>query len=182
MMTIDPGTTAPHRLLTAYLADLDRALLAVDPQERADTLASVREHVADALAGAVDPTDEQVRRIVDELGPVERIAAACTPAVPGPPPDGGQWVGPALFISSVVSLALVVIVPWLAITIAAVCLVVTLIRLRRPGGPRALLRAAAVLSAVTLLATLAAAAFFLSSESTDGPATSGVQTAEPQHT
>ncbi len=63
-MTTSPADGGQHRLVRAYLADLDRALLGADPQERAETLAAVRDHIADALGVPPGPTDERVRRVL----------------------------------------------------------------------------------------------------------------------
>ena len=81
-MTTSPPDT--HPLVVAYLADLERVLAGSDPQERADTLAAIREHIADALDGAPQDTATTMAVLAD-LGPVERIAATATPAA------ANQW-------------------------------------------------------------------------------------------
>jgi len=83
-MNTTPNAGLSHPLVVAYLDDLERALSSADQQERVDTLASVREHLTDALAGDAEPTTKQVRAVLDELGSVEQIAAAATPAVATP--------------------------------------------------------------------------------------------------
>lgn len=62
----------------AYLADLERSLAGTEPRERAETLAAVRDHAAEALALRGDG-DAAVADVLDELGPVEAIAAEATP-------------------------------------------------------------------------------------------------------
>ncbi|WP_460624666.1 HAAS signaling domain-containing protein, partial [Isoptericola nanjingensis] len=72
-------------LVEAYLADLEHALAASEPRERAETLAAVREHAAESLA-LHGSDDAGARRVLDELGPVDAIAAASTPAAPAAAP------------------------------------------------------------------------------------------------
>lgn len=189
-----PSTGAQPPLVAAYLADLDRALLGADPQERADTLAAVSEHIDESLAGVDDRTGEQVRRVLDELGPVDRIAAAATPVSPVSPvtPTGPQtdarWIGPAVLGAAVASLVLLVAAPllgaggFLVLTpaLALATLVVSIARLRRPTHYRGLLQAAAALSAVILLATVVFSVFFLPVGPIN-PEPADVQTAQPQH-
>jgi hypothetical protein len=44
-------TTQPlPTLLEAYFADLDRALIGVDPRERAETVQAMRKHASEMLA------------------------------------------------------------------------------------------------------------------------------------
>ncbi len=186
-----PSSGAQPPLVAAYLADLDRALIGADPQERADTLAAVSEHIDESLAGVDEPTGEQVRRVLDELGPVDRIAAAATPAPPatptGPQTDD-RWIGPAVLGAAVASVVLLVAAPvlgaggFLVLTpvLALATLVVCIVRLRRPTHHRGLLQAAAALSAVVLLATVVFSVVLLPV----GPNNlepAGVQNAQPQH-
>lgn len=160
-MNTAPHTGRSHPLVLAYLDDLDRALAGADPQERLDTLTAVNEHLTEALAGDT-VTDDQVRTVLADLGPVERIAAVSTPV-----PDAGdarpstRWSAPALLVGSLASLALVPVMVWLAPVVAIGCLIATVILLRRGAAPRALLRAAAIVSTVTLLTTVALAATLL---------------------
>jgi hypothetical protein len=66
--------TAPttHPLAAAYLRDLELLLHGVDPGERAEVLAGVREH----LEGTTGPnaSDDDVRAALAELGPPQAIA------------------------------------------------------------------------------------------------------------
>ena len=60
-------------LISAYLTSLERAL--AQSEDRDEIVASVREHIADALSAEEDvPDPRAVRLVLDELGPVERIA------------------------------------------------------------------------------------------------------------
>jgi hypothetical protein len=62
-----------EELIEVYLQDLERALAGSEAAERDDVVCSVREHIDLFLAG--EPiTEERVRQVLDNLGPVERIA------------------------------------------------------------------------------------------------------------
>lgn len=69
------GTTSP--LVTAYLADLDRALAGADPADRLEIVDAVREHIETAVAelGAT-PTQAQVAGVLRRLGTADDVAAA----------------------------------------------------------------------------------------------------------
>lgn len=140
-------------LVEAYLADLDRALASSDPRERAETLAAVREHAAESLAlhGA---DDAGARRVLDELGPVDAIAAASTPA---PPPAAAPAPAPRtpaadvwLVVAAFASLA-VFVVP----VVAAAVVVWAVVRLRSGAGNRTLQRVALAVSGVSFVGALA---------------------------
>lgn len=153
-------TTMTSPLIEAYLTDLERALTEADPRERAETLATVREHIAESLGDA--PTSASVEQTLAELGPVELIAAAATPATPATTPssapgtpDPDRWVAPVILIAAVVSVPLVVLNFLLAAPIALVCLVTAIFHLRRRPSQRGLLLATLVASALTLVATFA---------------------------
>ncbi|WP_372594388.1 hypothetical protein [Actinotalea sp.] len=67
-------------LLDAYLADLERRLAAADPGERADIVASVREHVeADLSALGRPATSADVQASLATLGSVDTVVAAWAP-------------------------------------------------------------------------------------------------------
>ncbi len=65
-------TPLAHPLVDRYLTDLDRLLAGLPPGDRAETLAGVREHIEAALPGGAP--DDDVRRVLDELGPPEAVA------------------------------------------------------------------------------------------------------------
>ena len=155
-MTNAPQTGLSHPLVVAYLADLDRALASADPQERLDTVTAVTEHLTDALGGEAEPTTEQVRAVLDELGSVEKIADAATPAsaASGQAPSAGEqprgsWTAPALLATAIVSLA----IPFLGGLIAIGCLVAAVVLLRGDAPRRGLLHATIAVSIVTLAIT-----------------------------
>lgn len=67
----------PNDRVGVYLDDVARRLTDLDPGERAEILAGLREHLAGALAeGPQPPTAADVGRVLDELGPPEDVAAA----------------------------------------------------------------------------------------------------------
>ncbi|MFD2793474.1 hypothetical protein ACFS27_07915 [Promicromonospora vindobonensis] len=121
------ATPAFPTLVEAYLADLDRALAAADPRERAETVAAVREHAAESLARH-GTDDESARRVLDELGPVEAIAAEATPA-PAPAATAGK------IQATDVLLAVITVMLW---PLAPVALVWAITRLHSGVGNRVL--------------------------------------------
>lgn len=150
-------TTAPAfpPLVEAYLADLEHALAASEPRERAETLAAVREHAAESLA-LHGSDDAGARRVLDELGPVDAIAAASTPIAPAahaatPPPAprtpaADVW----LLVLSIASLALFV-VP----LVAAAAVIWAVVRLRAGAGNRALQKLALAVGSVSFVGAVA---------------------------
>lgn len=151
-----PRTGLSHPLVVAYLGDLDRALSSADPQERLDTVTAVTEHLTEALGGDAEPTTEQVQAVLDELGSVEQIAAASTPASASASSASsadetqrGQWVAPALLAASIVSL----LIPFVGALLAIGCLVAAIVLLRGDAPRRGMLRATIGVSIATLVFT-----------------------------
>ncbi|MFE5336560.1 hypothetical protein ACFQ8E_11670 [Isoptericola sp. NPDC056573] len=148
-------TTTPAfpPLVEAYLTDLERALAASEPRERAETLAAVREHAAESLA-LHGSDDAGARRVLDELGPVDAIAAVSTPASRAAAAPGAATTTPAadvwLVVLAVASLALFVVPP-----VAAAAVVWALFRLRSGAGNRGLQRLALVVGAVSFVGAVA---------------------------
>ena len=176
-MNTTPRTGISHPLVVAYVDDLDRALESADQQERLDIIAAVREHLTDALGGDAEATNEQVRAALDELGPIEHIAAEATPAATTPASalpaekvrDGG-WVAPALLATSIVSL----VIPFLGALLAIGCIATAVVLLRSGSPRRPLLHATVAVSIVTLVITavLAAGTLAFSTLTTEGPSVS----------
>lgn len=166
-MTKAPHTGTSHPLVVAYLDDLERALAPADGQERRDTIASVTEHLTDALGGDAEPTTEQVQAALADLGPVDQIAAGATPAsatptsatpvsatpasapVPADEPRRRDWVAPTLLGVSIVSLVL----PLFGALLAVGCIVAAAVLLRSESPRRGLLRATIGVSIATLVFT-----------------------------
>ncbi|WP_127130078.1 hypothetical protein [Georgenia sp. SYP-B2076] len=69
----DPSPGDPA---AAYLDDVARMLADLNPLDRAEVLAGLREHIDAALAdGPQPPTAERVDAVLAELGPPDRVAA-----------------------------------------------------------------------------------------------------------
>lgn len=138
-------------VVEAYLADLERALAGSDPRERAETLAAVREHAAESLA--LHGTDDAgTQRVLDELGPVDAIADASTPATPATPAAPATTLAADvwLVVLSVASLALFV-VP----LVAAAAVAWAIVRVRSGSGNRGLQKFALVVGAVSFVGAVA---------------------------
>ncbi|NYI42105.1 HAAS signaling domain-containing protein [Demequina lutea] len=168
-MNQTPSAGLSHPLVAAYLSDLEQALSSVDQQERIDTIASVREHLTDALGvdglGAeAEPTTERVKAVLHELGSVEQIAASATPSSAAPasippastPPSSasptgqkqeGGWAAPALLAASIVSL----VIPLFGAVLAIGCLVAAIVLLRSGAPRRGFLKATMAVSIATLV-------------------------------
>ena len=124
------GTTDRTR---QYLDDLARMLDALDPQERADVLDGVRDHVDSAL-GALghEPTAADVDRVLAELGSPGDVArealagrAPVTPVVApaaARPALAGTWVPPTVVGLVLLGAAFSVFVLPLALLLAGLVL------------------------------------------------------------
>ncbi|GAA3287804.1 MULTISPECIES: HAAS signaling domain-containing protein [Arthrobacter] len=159
-------------LISAYLTSLERAL--AQSEDRDEIVASVREHIADALSAEEDvPDPRAVRLVLDELGPVERIANLSTEISPSAEalPASRPWGTVIASIAAGLSLILVFIVPFVAVPLAVVTLIsgILILNKGRRRSPAAWLPI--IVSTVTLLAALIGAAFFLpKGEAVPGPA------------
>ncbi|ADG73817.1 hypothetical protein Cfla_0908 [Cellulomonas flavigena DSM 20109] len=96
-------TAVTSPLVAAYLADLERRLADAPAADRLDVLDAVREHLDAAFAEAGPaPSDDDVRRVLADLGSPDDVAgalalaappAAATPVAPAPPRTSvGVWV------------------------------------------------------------------------------------------
>lgn len=63
-----------HRLVSTYLDDLTRALADLDPADRAEVLAGVREHIDAGLAARGGATSADVSAVLSEVGTPEEVA------------------------------------------------------------------------------------------------------------
>ncbi|ROR74160.1 HAAS signaling domain-containing protein [Bogoriella caseilytica] len=84
--------------VSTYLNQVTRMLGGVDPAYRADVLAGVHDHLEAAL-GPEPWREQEVRHVLDDLGPPEEIAAAALdgqPTMTAEPPSAmsGAWVPP----------------------------------------------------------------------------------------
>ncbi len=167
-------------LAQSYLADLDRALASAEPRERAETLAAVREHLTESLRLQEASDDDAVARVLAELGPVDEIAAATTPASPAAiaalpamtaPPrreDGG------LLALSIVGLVLFWLPP-----LALASLIWAITRLRSHDGDRGRQWAALWISAAALVVFAVAFAGLASFSTLDPVVTEHVEVGAP---
>lgn len=158
-----------HPMAEAYLADLDRALSSSDPHERAETMSAVREHLADAVTP--DATAEQVRRVLDELGPVEVIAASTTQSAPSPTPERGGIDGLAIssIIAAVAGMLLLVPAPFIGVPLALIALIAGIVHLRSARRGRSLAWSAVAVAALTLTMAIVAAMTLLASSNSLKP-------------
>lgn len=171
-MTIDEPRGAGmghHPMVEAYLADLDRALSASDPREHAETMSAVREHLTDAIAP--DATTEQVRRALDELGPVEAIAASTTQSTPPPTPERAGIDGLAIsaLIAAAAGMLLLVPLPFIGAPLALIALITGIAHLRTTRQGKPLAWTAVVISALTLAMLMLAIIFLLPVSTTTEP-------------
>ncbi|MGB7982420.1 MAG: hypothetical protein WCF36_16695 [Candidatus Nanopelagicales bacterium] len=110
--------TPTHPLVASYLEDLDQLLAGIDPGDRAEVMAGVREHLDTALPGNDPVTDDDVRAALAELGPPHAVAdeayAGRPPATPPPAPRVGPmsrvWVPILVVILQVIALLFVLII------------------------------------------------------------------------
>jgi hypothetical protein len=62
-----------------YLAELDERTAHLDPDERAEIISSIEDHIADALGEIPEPSPSQVVAVLAELGPVSSIVEVVPP-------------------------------------------------------------------------------------------------------
>jgi HAAS domain-containing protein len=67
-----------------YLEALERAMAAAPPDERAEVVAGVREHIDAALADLTEPTDADVDAVLHQLGDPVTIATTASGRDPAP--------------------------------------------------------------------------------------------------
>lgn len=175
-MTTTRTAMNKHPLVEAYLADLDRALHGSDPREHAETLASVAEHIDEALGSS--PDTAAVRQVLAELGPVEAIAATTTPAVATAPTPGPRWLPALTLVMSGIGLALLLVNPFVALPLALAALVMGIVQLRSDASSRPLTWAAVAVSTATILGAVILALLLLSVGQDDHPVPSPVETVQ----
>lgn len=166
-------------MVEAYLADLERALSDSNTRERAETMAAVREHLADALPA--DATPEQIRHVLDRLGPVETIAANATPAhTPARSTTAPERAGVALgaLVSALMGAILLVPLPFVGLLLVLLALVAGIVHLRTGRRGRPLAWAAVVIATLTLLAALVGGLTLLSADTHQAPRPGPVRTAQ----
>lgn len=168
-------THSHHPLVEAYLGDLERALTGADPRERAETLASVREHLAAAVPAGATAAD--VRRAIAELGSVDVIAAEVTPEAPLPPRRATDPLSTVAIAAAIAGAVLLVPLPFVGVPLAAIALVAAVAHLRGKRQGRRMTWAALVIAIATLLAAGAMALTLLPASGADTPVSDPAQTA-----
>jgi len=156
-------------IVDSYLRSLDRALAGRD--DHAEILESVREHIDEALSAPAgnESDSERVQRVLGELGPVERIAAALPEDPTAAAPADTIWADVVIMLAAFASIALIIFVPFAAIPLAVTTLtwsIVGLVRVKQPSRRLGFLRVTVVASTLSLLLVAFAAAFLLPSERT----------------
>jgi hypothetical protein len=140
-MTSRPShrTFGPHQaLIEAYLADLERALYDLDPAERDDVVAPVREHIDAAMSEyGLEPTEHEVEELLGQLGSVDQIARDASDGADRSGRDaldtgaGDGWISVVL-----ASLSLVLFwFPLVAVPLALGAGIAAAIRMRSARGP-----------------------------------------------
>jgi uncharacterized membrane protein len=121
--------------VATYLDDLARMLSDLDPAERDEVLAGIREHL-DAEIGSGQAGDAEVEAALLRLGPPEEVAsearrggqsihgmrdAAPRPSAPGALPDGAAWARVAVVLTLICTLPFLLLALWtrVAVTLRA---------------------------------------------------------------
>lgn len=148
---------ARHPLVRAYLGDLDRALTGSDAREHAETMAEITEHLDQSVPPESDVA--HVRRVLAELGPVESIAAVAQPAPQQTP--GVDPLALATVIAAGAVVVLLFLMPFVAVPLALIALILGVVQLRTRRTSRTLAIVGVVLAAVPLAVVILVAVFLL---------------------
>ena len=174
---------ANQPIAVAYLVSLDRAL--VGSENREEIVASVREHIEDALGQVDGDSDEGaiVQKTLKNLGPVERIVSMQGVDSPVDSPvdssTESRWQVSLFAILAAASLVLVFVVPIVAILLATVALTWGIFQLRRSDRhrSRSMMILVVVISGLTLVIAILGTIFLLprsSSSTINDPIPSGL--------
>lgn len=176
-MTNEARTTMQHQpMVEAYLEELDRALVGTDPREHAETMAAIREHLADALP--IDASSARVRQVLDELGSVDTIAGSVTHPDESAVADG-NGIAPVALVSLACALAgavFLVPLPFAGVSLALIALVAGVAHLRSTQRGRQLAWVGVIIATVTLLVALVFALTLLSDGADTAPRPDPVHT------
>jgi hypothetical protein len=74
-------------LVSEYLGRLETVAAGLDPERRAELVADLRDHIWQSLSGYDDPTEADVRAVLDRIGTPDEIVAAEGAFVPAQLPD-----------------------------------------------------------------------------------------------
>ncbi len=148
---------ARHPLVRAYLGDLDRALTGSDAREHAETMAEITEHLDQSVPPESDAV--HVRRVLAELGPVESIAAVAQPAPQQKP--GVDPLALATVTAAGAAVVLLFLMPFVAVPLAVIALVLGVVQLRTRRTSRTLAIVGVVLAAVPVVMVILLAVFLV---------------------
>ena len=109
---------AENRLVTAYIAELERELKDAPEHESRQLIEKVRAEFQGRLAGIDDPTDRQVLPIINALGPPRALAIG--EGLISPPPEMGPGQSGWLLSRGAVGFALAGLILTLFSSLAAV--------------------------------------------------------------
>ena len=115
------SSSTTHPLTGAWLRDLELLLHGIDPGERAEVLAGVREH----LDGSLPPeaTDDDVRRVLADLGSPQAVADEAYAGRPAPTSAAPAERGPVMsrpWVPVVVGLLLGLCLIWMTLAIGSI--------------------------------------------------------------
>lgn len=101
-----------HPLVGRWVRDLERLLHGIDPGERAEVLAGLREHLDGSLPA--DASDEDVRRVLTDLGSPQAVAdeayAECRTSSDAPEPR--RWLGVTACAINALGIAFLTFISW----------------------------------------------------------------------
>ncbi|MFK5584236.1 HAAS signaling domain-containing protein [Serinicoccus sp. LYQ131] len=121
-------TATEHPLWISYEQDLRHLLVDLDPGERAEVLAGVREHVHASLAEGANTGTDDIRAVLTGLGPPEAVAqeayvghrpAADSPRRRASPSLARSWVPVVVTLSQVLGLLMLLVISfgWVAYSV-----------------------------------------------------------------
>lgn len=141
--------------IEGYLTGLGWALAGSDPAEREETLASIREHLEEALPADASP--EQVDQAIAALGPASAIANEATPVVLPTlvvvQPKETDWAAVMILVGGLLSAALFIFFP-ISLVIAVATIIAGIIKLRSREGNLALTKGGIAAASVGLVLSL----------------------------
>lgn len=152
---------AEHRLVTAYIAELERELKDAPEQESRQLIEKVQAEFRACLAGIDDPTDRQVLPIINSLGPPRALAIG--QGLISPPPEMGPGQSGWLLSRGAVGFALTGLILTLfsslaSVIVASIGLVLTALCVPRWQALQKTLVLAVIILAITAI-TLAVQVF-----------------------
>jgi len=148
-------------LLLGYLSELGNALDHLPPEERAEIISGVRDHMREVLPDDFNEAD--VRNMLARMGPVEHVVenASVNATSKGEGGSSGRdWVARSAAILAGLSL-LLVLVPYVAIPLALISLGVAAVHMRNRQSNRRLTLVSIGLAGLTLTVSLLVGIFLL---------------------